>query len=221
MRNFIQIENGKIITTYVDRVHGIFVPAVYEEIEKEIESGDNKKQTVFEKKLISDNYWDISNIPVDKCIEVTDSKYREILDNDFNFYDTETKTFSKKDFRTDNEILAQAKLEKTNKVNSDAKALITSGFFSSALGDSHKYQSDETDQLNLLGAVASGVDQSFKCSLDNGISWEWKNHTIEQLQNVLKDGAIYKNHLLADASTLKDQIEACKTLEELNHIKGE
>lgn len=219
MRNFIQIDNGKIITTYADKVHGTFVPAVYKEVEQIIDLGNDKKQTVVAKELVRVAYWDISNIQVDECIEVSESVYREILDNEFNFYDTETKTFSKKDFRTVDEILNQLKIEKIEKVNSDIKALILSGFTSSALGDSHKYQSDETDQLNLIGAVTSGVDQAFKCSSDDGITWEWKLHTIEQLQTVLKDGAIYKNKLLEDASILKSQIQTCITLEGLSAIE--
>lgn len=123
-----------------------------------------------------------------------------------------------KDPRTEDEILTQDKAEKTNKVNEDVKTLIISGFTSSALGTNHMYQSDETDQLNLIGAVTSGVAQAFKCSSNDGESWQWKMHTITQLQTVLRDGASYKNQLLENASTLKSQIQVCTTIEELEAI---
>ena len=159
--------------------------------------------------------WKEQDIP-EGTVETTEQKYKEALKINANFFDGTN--FIVKDFRTEDEILTQAKAEKTNKVNEDVKTLIISGFTSSALGTNHMYQSDETDQLNLIGAVTSGVAQAFKCSSNDGESWQWKMHTITQLQTVLRDGASYKNQLLENASTLKSQIQVCTTIEELEAI---
>lgn len=221
MRNFIKIEKetGKILTTYVDKVHGTYIPEVYQEVEKGITLSNENTQTVKVKQLVREAYFDISNLDLTDCIEVDEETYRTILDNGFNNYDIETETWSKKDFRTVEEILEQAKQVAINKVNNDVKTLIIAGFHSDVLGIEHKYQSEEIDQLNLLDKVAAGVNQKIKCSADDGKTWELKMHTIEQLKNVLKDGSLYKNQLLESGEALKNKVRACKTLKELELVK--
>jgi len=122
-----------------------------------------------------------------------------------------------------NELIApkleDIQAQKVVSINSSCTQAIESGFESNALGEPHIYQSDELDQLNLIGVVASGVDQHFKCSANGGESWEWKQHTVEQLKQVLSDGAIVKGQLLQKAGLLKAQVSSASTVEELDAIE--
>jgi hypothetical protein len=102
-------------------------------------------------------------------------------------------------------------------LNAACEAKIISGFDSVALGSSYTYQSDRDDQLNLIGVVASGVDQVFKCQDSNG-DWDYRPHTIEQLTVVLNDGATRKTSLIIECSTLKAQAAAATTKAELDAI---
>ena len=93
---------------------------------------------------------------------------------------------------------------------------------SSALGIEHKYQSELEDQTNLIGLVASGADDVFKSgNLDidgNVTSWEYKLHTIAELKQVLIDGKTMKQTALAKYYTLKAEVEACTTEDQVNAI---
>lgn len=121
-------------------------------------------------------------------------------------------------FLTYEEQVNNLKLSKTNTINIFCKQAIESGFISAALGTEHKYESEEIDQLNLIGAVSSGVSQPIKCSEDGGETWGYKVHTNTQLKTVLKDGAKIKAEYLQKASVLKEQIKNATSLEELEPI---
>jgi hypothetical protein len=121
-------------------------------------------------------------------------------------------------FLTYEEKVNNLKLSKTNTINMSCKQAIESGFISAALGTEHKYESEEIDQLNLIGAVSSGISQSIKCSEDGGETWGYKIHTNTQLKTVLKDGAKIKAEYLQKASVLKEQIKNTTSLEELEQI---
>jgi len=103
-------------------------------------------------------------------------------------------------------------------INTSCKNEIISGFISSALGVEHFYESEETDQLNLVGAVSSGIAQPFKCSGDNGQTWGYEIHTADQLKQLLQDGAVVKATHLQKANQLKDEIAGAATLEQLEAI---
>lgn len=102
MKYFVHIEENtnKIITIFLDEVHGTFVPAL-----KDKDDG----------KLIKEGYWDISSFPK-KCIEITEDDWHRIISSGLNAYDFQTKIFYKKDFRTDNKILKDFKEQKTKKI---------------------------------------------------------------------------------------------------------
>jgi len=106
---------------------------------------------------------------------------------------------------------------KVNEINAIVANKIIGGFASSALGDTHYYQSDKEDQLNLIGAIATGVDQYFKCSPDNQ-NWEFKLHTNDELKVVINDGAAVKLHLLTIANDLKLRAKSASSIDELNAI---
>lgn len=118
---------------------------------------------------------------------------------------------------TSDEILVNAKLEKTREINTACSNEIINGFVSDALGTEHSYKSGEIDQLNLVGIVTAGDDDYFKTGVDTDgvIDWNYEMHTIEQLTQVLKDGKAHKQTLLQKANGLKVQVVEATTVEEI------
>jgi len=121
--------------------------------------------------------------------------------------------------------LNQVKEQKINEINRIAEKKIVSGFTSSALGTPHLYQSEPIDQLNLLGVVQTAQltneNQLFKCSPDNGKTWEYKEHTPEQLVQVLKTGKETKISILLKANELKEKVKHATSVEEIQQITWE
>lgn len=95
---------------------------------------------------------------------------------------------------------------------------IVSGFDSKALGASHKYQSDRDDQSNLIGVAVAGNGGLFKCSEDGGVTWEYKDHTHEQIMQVIQDGKEMKLSALAKFGRLKALAKSAATVQELKAI---
>jgi len=117
--------------------------------------------------------------------------------------------------------LVELKASKTSEINSACSKAITSGFTSSALGTPHTYQSEQTDQLNLIGVVTAGQDDYFKCGItdvNGNVTWNYALHTIAQLQQVLVDGKAHKQTLLQKTNTLKTQVASAKTVAEVKAI---
>ena len=117
------------------------------------------------------------------------------------------------------------KAQKTNAINSACGLQIIQGFTSNALGSVKHYQGEQVDQLNLIGVVAGGIDDDFKCGTEdadyanNGvITWAFEAHTITQLIQVLNDGKAYKQTLLQKAYDLKTQIAEATTADAVNAI---
>lgn len=120
-----------------------------------------------------------------------------------------------------NVVLEKEKKKKLLNINTLCEAAIVGGFTSSALGSVHVYQSDRDDQINLIGLVTAGADDLLKCGVDDGngnITWDWKQHTAAQLKAVFDDGALFKKQQLIKANTLKAQVAAATTAEELDGI---
>ncbi|AXR68224.1 DUF4376 domain-containing protein [Leptospira mayottensis] len=103
-------------------------------------------------------------------------------------------------------------------VNSICESKIIAGFVSSALGTPHFYTSDRDDQLNLVGLVSLNSSVSYKCTDQNGVK-EYRNHTANQIKQVLSDGAIRKTLLLQKYTSLKSEIQSAKTVKQLNRIR--
>ncbi|WP_016758585.1 DUF4376 domain-containing protein [Leptospira weilii] len=102
-------------------------------------------------------------------------------------------------------------------VNSICESEITAGFISSALGAPHFYSSDRDDQLNLVGLGSLNSSVSYKCTDQNGVK-EYRNHTSEQIKQVLNDGAARKAFLLQKCANLKSELQAIDTVEELDEV---
>jgi hypothetical protein len=118
---------------------------------------------------------------------------------------------------TDTEVLATAKTERIAAINTACAAAITGGFTSSALGALHTYDSEETDQINLIGAVSLGIDMPYKCADAAGIK-AFRLHTAAQLKQVAIDGATVKLAALEKASALKARVVAAGTVGEVEVV---
>jgi len=198
--------NGQLLGWYDSEVHGTYVPEVPEVL--------NADRTV--KAPVVPSYYDVSGLPTPN-IEVSEADWQAAIDNNYNYVDATTSTLSNKDFRT----LDELKASKTNEINSACEKAITSGFPSSALGTPHTYQSEQTDQLNLIGVVTAGQDDYFKCGVEDtsgNVTWNYEMHTIAQLQQVLVDGKVHKQALLQKAGTLKAQVTSATTVAEVEAI---
>lgn len=121
-------------------------------------------------------------------------------------------------------------LLKRNKIidlsNSCEKAII-GGFISNALGDEHLYDSEEVDQINLIGAVAStGPTPEFPNGYSiyyatRDISTNIKSyieHSYAQLRKVMDDGAQFKLNHLQRFHLLRTQVEVAVDEEQINAI---
>lgn len=127
------------------------------------------------------------------------------------------KTYIKMDLE-----LTTAKEFKTNEINNSCEAEIIDGIYSDADGSIRKYDSGVVDQLNFMQAMSmaqmSGTAVMYRCWKPDGSGKEWIPLTFAQFKQILIDGGASKAQLLLKCSTLKDQIEACTTIEELSAI---
>ncbi|MBE8400997.1 DUF4376 domain-containing protein [Leptospira borgpetersenii] len=103
-------------------------------------------------------------------------------------------------------------------VNSICESKITAGFVSSALGAPHVYSSDRDDQLNLIGLVSLNSSVSYKCMDQRGVK-TYRNHSADQIKQVLNDGAAQKAFLLQNSARLKLLLQSANTIEELDQIE--
>ncbi|MDI7219676.1 hypothetical protein QMN07_19550 [Leptospira santarosai] len=104
-----------------------------------------------------------------------------------------------------------------NLVNSICGSKITSGFASTALGTPYFYSSDRDDQLNLGDLVLLNASVLYKCTDKDGIK-EYRNHTADQIKQVLNDGAIRKTLLLKNCASLKAALQTVDTDSKFDEI---
>lgn len=112
-----------------------------------------------------------------------------------------------------------ARRDKVIAINKACAVAITGGFTSLALGAAHVYDSEETDQINLIGqrerATLTGEAQHYKCrEVATGIKG-WRPHTAAQLNQVFLDGAAFKEKCLVAATGFKASIAGATTLDEI------
>lgn len=84
--------NGRLLGWYDKEGHGIWVEPIYEEY---VEEEGTKR------KIVTEGYYDISNIP-DPKIEVSEEQWQKAIDINANYFDGSN--FSYKDFRKVEEI---------------------------------------------------------------------------------------------------------------------
>ncbi|EMO69809.1 hypothetical protein LEP1GSC120_3254 [Leptospira santarosai str. 200702252] len=105
----------------------------------------------------------------------------------------------------------------TNLVNSICESKIISGFVSSALGAPHLYSSDRDDQLNLGDLVLLNASVLYKCADTDGVKG-YRNHSANQIKQVLGDGVARRTFLLQKCASLKAMIQAVGADSKLDEI---
>lgn len=106
------------------------------------------------------------------------------------------------------EILDAVKKYAITRLKQACKSAIEAGFYSSALGSQHKYDSAlPQDQTNLVGARLAGVDMMFTCTDEDGIKTE-RYHTAAQIQQVFFAGMV---HIQTQKAKFYEKVAAVNT----------
>lgn len=125
-------------------------------------------------------------------------------------------------------ILAQAKTDKIQALSDACQGIITSGFQSSALGYPCIYDSQDVDQINIIGSVTAisptpdspaGYSMYYaNRPIVNGVTQPkvYTIHTYAQLRQAMTDGAQYKLSCLIKFNTKRDFVNTyCSTFAEI------
>ncbi|ULH08591.1 hypothetical protein [Alcaligenes faecalis] len=110
--------------------------------------------------------------------------------------------------------LQEYKDAKIAALSAACRSAITSGFESSALGETHLYPSKETDQLNLAGSVADsllpnedvGWSTPFWCADIHGV-WAMRPHNAAQIQRVGREAKARILSLMQHNAALAEQVQ--------------
>jgi hypothetical protein len=120
-----------------------------------------------------------------------------------------------------------AKEKKIEELSFACEQDIIGGFASSALGEPHMYDSEEVDQINLLGAIAAispmnGVPDGFAiyyaCRHISTGDKSYEEHTYMQLRGVLQDGSMFKLGKLQQFHMRRATVDACQSIAEIEAI---
>lgn len=102
---------------------------------------------------------------------------------------------------------------------------IVGGFLSAALGEPHRYPSNITDQINLMGSVTDslvpGLPEEWRTPFwccDSSGTWNWKMHTADQIQQAGRDGKAHVVNCQSILAQLTDQVEQAETAAAVNAI---
>lgn len=127
----------------------------------------------------------------------------------------------------DTALLSNVQTNQIEAMSQQCAKMITSGFSSAALGSDHWYDSEEVDQLNLIGATTTtspsiqdpnGTSIYYACrQLSNGQK-TYTLHTHEQLRQVLSDGAIFKLAMLQKFFTKKQYILGLTSIAAIENV---
>lgn len=127
----------------------------------------------------------------------------------------------------DEKRIARLKKDKINDLSNKCEQAIIGGFISNALGVDHLYDSEEVDQINLIGAVAAtapspaepnGYSNYYACrDVATGIK-SYIEHSYSVLRQVMFDGAQFKLGHLQRFHALRIQVQEAITEEQINAI---
>jgi hypothetical protein len=114
---------------------------------------------------------------------------------------------------TSAQLLAQAQQAQASIINASCSSAITSGFQSSALGETYSYPSGLTDQANLSASVLSSMYPNLPsdwtvlhlCADSEGV-WAYRPHSAAQIQKVSSDGKAVIMACLTRNASLQAQI---------------
>ena len=158
------------------------------------------------------------------CVEVDDEQYHLILSTFGWKVDYDDNLIPPPNEPTTEAALNELKTAKYLEIQLSCSKLILSGAKSNALGDTYTYPTKDTDQANLSASVLSSLLEEhedwttpFWCC-DKDSKWEYKWHSIPQIQQVGKD----VKAMILEAQYKKlgydRAIELAKTREEVNVI---
>lgn len=116
-------------------------------------------------------------------------------------------------------VLAKLHLQKLEEINAGCSAYIESGFSSAALGESYRYGSTLTDQVNLTGLGSSGLDSAYPCTGADGVR-QFRAHTREQLHQVNQDMVVFRQAALQHADGLKRELDQALVGKKLKVMRG-
>lgn len=118
--------------------------------------------------------------------------------------------------------LALEKEIRIEELSKQCESTILQGFESSALGTTHKYDSDVYDQINLMGSwliclnISGSIPYACK-DIATGLK-TYETHTAAQMAQVLSDGATFKLLYLQTFNALRDQVNACTSHSEIYQV---
>lgn len=121
--------------------------------------------------------------------------------------------------------LDQLREHRIEQLRAECQARIFAGFSSAALGESHTYPANITDQSNLIGSVADSLmpgippewSTAFWCSDVAGV-WKMRAHSASQIQQAGRDGKAAILAALTTNETLRKQVMQAQTAEEVAAI---
>lgn len=117
---------------------------------------------------------------------------------------------------TDAELLANAKTDRQAFIRAECAMAITSGFTSSAIGESRAYPSDALSQTNIRDLALIGG--SIWCSADAGATWDFITHSAEQAAQVLNDMIAARQALQSRYAAKLTEIESATTIDGVNAV---
>ncbi|MCM2317941.1 MAG: phage tail protein [Pseudomonas sp.] len=109
--------------------------------------------------------------------------------------------------------------EQVQAVNAACEGEISAGFWSSALGEQHRYDSQLEDQINLTGMVLRAVAGPYACRDEQGVK-AFRAHSAEQLRQVGDEFTGYKLERLQKAHALKVLLAEARELGDLDAIEA-
>lgn len=127
-------------------------------------------------------------------------------------------------------ILQGRKTAKIAELSALCARYIMDGFVSTALGSPHKYDAEDVDQINILGALAatgprpdypdgSSMPYAVRPVVDGVYQPKlYTLHTHAQLKQVVADGAAYKLTCLQHFNELRNDVAAATTLQEIDAV---
>jgi hypothetical protein len=102
---------------------------------------------------------------------------------------------------------------------------IVAGFMCAALGEAHLYPAKVQDQANLIASVTdslmAGDDPAWRTQFwcaDAAGAWEFRDHTVAQIQQVGKTGKAAILAAMGKNELLRRQIEAASTAAQIEAI---
>jgi hypothetical protein len=121
--------------------------------------------------------------------------------------------------------IEQLRAHRTEQMRVACEQQIVAGFMCSALGETYLYPAKTQDQANLIASVTdslmAGDDLAWRTQFwcaDAAGAWEFRDHTVAQIQQVGKTGKAAILMAMGKNELLRRQIEAASTAAQIESI---